>query len=187
MLVDLIPANLRYSLHVNLIQHGRTICRSINPLCGQCDLRNFCADYRRQELARIESLDMPTAVDLFSGAGGLSEGFTRAGFRILLAIDQGPDSMKTYRLNHQQVPDDRMIVGDIRDIKAGSLRKLVGRKRIDVLVGAPRAYAPLFQGLRTTFPCVFEGFSRELSSHYIINTNCNALYSPIHYRKVANM
>ena len=50
-----------------------------------------------------------------------------------------------------------------------------------------RAYAPLFQGLRTTFSCVFEGFSRELSSHYIINTNCNALYSPIHYRKVANM
>ena len=45
----------------------------------------------------------------------------------------------------------------------------------------------LFQGLRTTFSCVFEGFSRELSSHYIINTNCNALYSPIHYRKVANM
>ena len=51
----------------------------------------------------------------------------------------------------------------------------------------PRAYAPLFQGLRTTFSCVFEGFSRELSSHYIINTNCNELYSPIHYRKVANM
>ena len=123
LLVDLIPPNLRYSLHVNLIQHGRTICRSINPLCGQCDLqcdlRNFCAHYRRQELARIESLDMPTAVDLFSGAGGLSEGFTRAGFRILLAIDQDPESMKTYRLNHQQVPDDRMIVGDIRDIKAG--------------------------------------------------------------------
>ena len=33
----------------------------------------------------------------------------------------------------------------------------------------------------------FEGFSRELSSHYIIHTNCNALYSTIHYRKVANM
>ena len=52
---------------------------------------------------------------------------------------------------------------------------------------SPRAYAPLFQGLRTTFSCVFEGLSRELSSHYIINTNYNILYSPIHYRKVANM
>ena len=43
------------------------------------------------------------------------------------------------------------------------------------------------QGLRTTFSCVFEGFSRELSSHYIIITNYNALYSPITYRKVATM
>ena len=41
--------------------------------------------------------------------------------------------------------------------------------------------------LQSPFSCVFEDFSRELSSHYIINTNCNALYSPIHYRKVANM
>ena len=48
-----------------------------------------------------------------------------------------------------------------------------------------RAYAPLFQGLRTTFSCVFEGFLRELSSNYIIHTNCDALYSPITYRKVA--
>jgi hypothetical protein len=53
--------------------------------------------------------------------------------------------------------------------------------------GLARAYAPLFQGLRTTFSCVFEGFSRELSRYYIITTNYNALYSPIHYRKVASM
>ena len=58
---------------------------------------------------------------------------------------------------------------------------------LDLRGNIPRAYAPLFQGLRTTFSCVFEGFSRELSGHYIIHTNCNALYSPIHYRKVANM
>ena len=45
----------------------------------------------------------------------------------------------------------------------------------------------VIQGLRTTFSCVFEGFSRELSSNHIINTNCNALYSPIIYRKVATV
>lgn len=50
-----------------------------------------------------------------------------------------------------------------------------------------RAYAPLFQGLRTTFSCVFEGFLRKLSRNYIITTNCDALYSPITYRKVATM
>jgi len=46
---------------------------------------------------------------------------------------------------------------------------------------------PHTQGLRTTFSCVFEGFSRELCSHYIIQTNCTALYSSINYRNVANM
>jgi len=136
-LADLIPPNLRYSLHVNLITHGRRICRNINPLCDRCELRRFCAHYRRNELTRIESLDMPTAVDLFSGAGGLSEGFTRAGFRILLATDQDPQAMKTYSLNHPHVPDDRVIVEDIRNIKDGAFRKLVGKKRVDVLIGAP--------------------------------------------------
>ena len=57
--------------------------------------------------------------------------------------------MKTYRLNHPQVPDDRMIVSDIRDIKAGSLRKLVGRKRIDVLVGAPPCQGYSSAGFRS--------------------------------------
>jgi hypothetical protein len=68
------------------------------------------------------------------------------------------------------------LLADGREGRSGRLEQIT-----------PRAYAPLFQGLRTTFSCVFEGFSRELSSYYIITTNYNALYSPIHYRKVASM
>ena len=67
----------------------------------------------------------------------------------------------------------------------GSTGRTVGSRRGYWPSATPRAYAPLFQGLRTTFSCVFEGFLRELSSNYIINTNCDALYSPITYRKVA--
>jgi tetratricopeptide (TPR) repeat protein len=37
-LAELIPPNLRYSLHVNLVMHGRTVCRSIGPLCERCEL-----------------------------------------------------------------------------------------------------------------------------------------------------
>ena len=51
----------------------------------------------------------------------------------------------------------------------------------------PRRCRVDLQGLRTTFSCVFEGFSRELCSHYIIQTNCTALYSSINYRNVTNM
>src|SRR5262249_8330520 len=62
LLKDIIPPNLRYSLHVNLVEHGRAVCRSLRPLCGQCELRNFCSYYRREEVRRVQSLDMPTAV-----------------------------------------------------------------------------------------------------------------------------
>ena len=84
----------------------------------------------------------------------------------------------------------KRLVEQTRDFTAQQAMDQVYRRPPLGLTPRPpfaRAYAPPFQGLRTTFSCVFEGFSRELSSHYIINTNYNALYSPIHYRKVANM
>ena len=52
------------------------------------------------ELSRhTRSLDpsKPLAVDLFSGAGGLSLGLHRAGFEVVLACDIRPDSIATHR------------------------------------------------------------------------------------------
>lgn len=40
-----VPAADAYELHVNLIRHGRTICRP-KPRCGECDLRRMCPWYR---------------------------------------------------------------------------------------------------------------------------------------------
>ena len=36
-----------YELHVNLIRHGREICRP-TPRCGECDLRRMCPWYRER-------------------------------------------------------------------------------------------------------------------------------------------
>ena len=46
LLADLIPPNLRYGLHVNLIAHGRAICHGQRPRCDQCVIRTFCATYQ---------------------------------------------------------------------------------------------------------------------------------------------
>ena len=37
-----IPSNLRYPLHINLVSHGRKICKATNPLCNNCKIIDFC-------------------------------------------------------------------------------------------------------------------------------------------------
>ena len=40
-----------------------------------------------------------SVVDLFAGAGGLSEGFRLAGYSVLGGLDVDPDAVATYRRN----------------------------------------------------------------------------------------
>ena len=42
VLEPLIPPELRYQLHVNLIAHGRALCRPQRPECGECPIRRWC-------------------------------------------------------------------------------------------------------------------------------------------------
>jgi site-specific DNA-cytosine methylase/endonuclease III len=136
VLTDLIPPPLRYSLHVNLVEHGRAVCRAPRPLCDRCELRPFCRYYREREPSRVMATDSPTVVDLFCGAGGSSEGFVRAGFRVLAAVDLDEMAVRTYRLNHPVVPDDRVLCQDIQTLPKSLLRKLAG-PGLDVLAGSP--------------------------------------------------
>lgn len=38
----IVPPELRHSLHVNAIWHGRSVCRAIRPHCGECVLVASC-------------------------------------------------------------------------------------------------------------------------------------------------
>jgi DNA (cytosine-5)-methyltransferase 1 len=149
LLAELVPPNLRYSLYSNLAAHGRDVCRKVRPLCHSCELTNFCDAYRRSAVDAVEQSDAPTLVDLFAGAGGLSEGFTRAGFRVLLALDMDSAALRTYRLNHPSVPDGRVLCRDIRDLSPGELSSAIGGKSIDVLVGAPPCQGFSHAGFRS--------------------------------------
>ena len=44
---DRVPEGKAFSFHINLIQHGRRICRARKPLCDQCPLQEIC-DYRAE-------------------------------------------------------------------------------------------------------------------------------------------
>lgn len=136
VLEDLVPPNLRYSLHVNLVAHGRSACKARNPRCESCSVRKLCNTYRREQVATVNE-EAPDCIDLFCGAGGLSLGFEEAGFRTSLALDGNAAAIRTYRINHPSVPDDRVLCMDVENLGRGELLKRLGRKRPAILLGAP--------------------------------------------------
>lgn len=45
VLADAVPPDLRYSLHVNLVSHGRVVCRSRAPHCSRCMIATSCVTW----------------------------------------------------------------------------------------------------------------------------------------------
>lgn len=43
---EMIPPKRYYEAHINLIRHGRRICRPRDPLCEQCCLVDYCEYYK---------------------------------------------------------------------------------------------------------------------------------------------
>ena len=37
-----VPHAVRYQLHVNMVTHGRRVCRPTRPRCGECPIRRLC-------------------------------------------------------------------------------------------------------------------------------------------------
>jgi DNA (cytosine-5)-methyltransferase 1 len=76
---------------------------------------------------------MPTFVDLFSGAGGLSLGMSQAGWRPLLAVDHWSDAIVTYRSHFGDHP---ALDVDIADVDLALLTRHLD-ERPDWIVGGP--------------------------------------------------
>ncbi len=87
-----------------------------------------------------------TAIDLFSGCGGLSRGLRDAGFQVVAAVEVEPKAQHTYRLNHPKV---RLYEKDIRKVAVRSLLEDAGMKpgELDLLAGCPPCQG--FSRLRT--------------------------------------
>ncbi len=46
---EIVPPERYYTFHIQLIQHGRTLCKARNPLCTQCPLSEYCDEYNTRK------------------------------------------------------------------------------------------------------------------------------------------
>lgn len=88
----------------------------------------------------------PTALDLFAGAGGLTVGLQRAGFRVAAAIEIDDLAADTYTLNH---PEVELFRADIRSLSPRDVARQAGLKEgsLDLVAGCPPCQG--FSTLRT--------------------------------------
>lgn len=77
-----------------------------------------------------------SAIDLFCGAGGLSEGFRQAGFHVLAGNDIDHSAGLTFSLSH---PEARFIEGPIEEYSAAEFLDTSGLSEgdLDCLIGGP--------------------------------------------------
>lgn len=75
-------------------------------------------------------------VDLFAGAGGLSEGLREAGFHCLYANEVEKRYSQTYAVNH---PDTFVETKDIREVDAEKIKRHLGLQKgeLDLVAGGP--------------------------------------------------
>ena len=130
---EAVPRALRKRLHINLVHHGRSVCRNTNPKCHDCVLVSFC-DYGR---ARIVDADgPPVAIDLFAGAGGLGSGFRAGGFQVALAVETDRNAAQTYRFNNPGTP---VLEESVTKLAGSTIREYLPQLKEPsaVLAGAP--------------------------------------------------
>ena len=74
----------------------------------------------------------PTAIDLFAGCGGLSNGLRDAGFHVAAAVEIDTIAANTYRRNHRQT---ELIEKNITEVSAKEILDVVGISDVALLAG----------------------------------------------------
>lgn len=94
-------------------------------------------------------------LDLFCGCGGLSLGFEKAGYNVLLGIDIWKDALVTFAKNHH---NSKTLCADMSTLEAEEVKEVIGDNVVDVIIGGP--------------PC--QGFS--VAGKRIVEDKRNELY-----------
>ena len=77
---------------------------------------------------------MMNAIDLFSGAGGLTLALKKSGFDVLMANEVNPRFAETHTYNFPEIP---LILDDIKNLDEFSINSVLKGKEVDLVVGGP--------------------------------------------------
>jgi DNA (cytosine-5)-methyltransferase 1 len=94
---------------------------------------NFSAQAPKQRKNKVQKKNGLNVLDLYSGAGGLSCGFSQAGFSISGSVELNKIYSKTHDYNF---PSSKSLNKNISDIKINDFKNLIGEK-IHVIIGGP--------------------------------------------------
>ena len=87
---------------------------------------------------------IPKIIDLFSGCGGLTLGFEKAGFDITAGIELIPEACQTisYNLDYRYGREQTHLCADIKETDAGCFKDRFGDEGCIVIGGPPcQAYS----------------------------------------------
>ena len=136
--------------------------------------------------SHVHTVEM-RALDLFSGAGGLSCGFEWAGGTVVGGIEYDTNAAATFSANH---PDASVWATDIRTVSPQEVRQQVGE--IDVILGGPMCQGFSQRGPRNPHEdprnfafWSFAKFVRDLQPKAFLVENVPALVSDVHNRALA--
>ncbi|QQR82993.1 DNA cytosine methyltransferase [Candidatus Peregrinibacteria bacterium] len=95
----------------------------------------------------VKTSKKPTIIDLFCGCGGLSFGFEKAGYQVLLGIDNWEQSLKTFKANHNGAETH---LGDLSKTTPQEIANQYKVKNVDVIIGGPPCQGFSISGKRLT-------------------------------------
>lgn len=127
-----------------------------------------------------------TALDLFSGAGGLSCGFEWAGGQVTGGVELDQAAAATFQANH---PTARIWAEDIREVDASTVLEALGK--VDVILGGPMCQGVSQRGPRDPHDernfafWAFADYVRRVRPDYFLMENVPALVSDVHNRGLA--
>ena len=112
-------------------------------------------------------------IDLFSGCGGFSYGFERAGFNVLVGVDNTEVALKTFELNHDNAIGLHLDLHN--DSSIDTIIENCNSKPVDVIIAGPPCQGFSLTGTRNAndsrnslFQAVFKLAERVNPSAIII-------------------